>query len=70
MRYRHCSGGNSEEAVYRQKRVHSSTLADLWELISPQHFDHMPTTRPNDFPDRDFWPEPLSEYRQSRSDGD
>jgi len=29
MRYRLCCEGNSEEATYRQKRTHSSTLADL-----------------------------------------
>src|ERR1019366_6315574 len=30
---------------YRLERTHSWTLADLWGLISPQHFDDMATTR-------------------------
>jgi hypothetical protein len=32
-----------------------SLQADLWGLISSRHFDDMPTTRPSDFPEPDFW---------------
>ena len=32
------------------------TLAGLWGLIAPKHFDDMPTTRPSDFPEADSWP--------------
>jgi hypothetical protein len=32
------------------------TLAGLWGLIAPKHFDDMPTTRPSDFPEADLWP--------------
>src|SRR5664279_5538587 len=52
MTHRLCCEGNSEEAAYRQKRTHSSTLADFWGLISPQHFDDMPTIRSSGFPPR------------------
>jgi hypothetical protein len=44
-----------KERGYQQERTHSKTLADLWGLISPQHFDDMPTIRPSDFPEADFW---------------
>ena len=30
---------------------HHLLEADLWRLISPQHFDDMPTNRPSGFPD-------------------
>ena len=31
------------------------TLAGLWGLIAPKHFDDMATTRPSDFPEERFW---------------
>jgi len=34
-----------KERGYEQQRTHSKTLADLWGLISPQHFDDMPTPK-------------------------
>jgi hypothetical protein len=34
-----------KERGCQQERTHSKTLADLWGLISPQHFDDMPTIR-------------------------
>jgi hypothetical protein len=34
-----------------KSRGHKFTQADLWALVSPQHFDDMPTNRPSGFPD-------------------